>query len=367
MFRILLQSIGITGVVLFIALAFFTDPNQEVAFRREMNQAASAIPMGTSSNSAGASRVEAEKDEENKALLDTSSTEDAPQQPEERTPPSLQEQLSPKTYSTLVNILCNSTSGKLPISGSGVIIDPRGVILTNAHVAQFLLLDSEPSVNLSCVIRTGSPAKAAWKASILYIPSAWVEAHAGDIAKPKPLGTGEHDFALLLITSTLDGSPLPISFPYLTPDIREKAHKPGSTVLLTAYPAEFAGNDATTASLLAFSTLTKIDNVLTFDKDTVDVFSFGPAALAQSGSSGGSVVDVEGKLIGIISTTSDGATLAQRDLRAVSLSYINRALLSGTGNDLQTTLAKNVAQEAALFMNEKAPALAQMILSKLPR
>ena len=43
------------------------------------------------------------------------------------------------TRPALVNILCRPRgAGPIasPISGSGVIIDPRGVILTNAHVAQ---------------------------------------------------------------------------------------------------------------------------------------------------------------------------------------------------------------------------------------
>ena len=60
----------------------------------------------------------------------------------------------------LVNILCETSSGSLhPVSGSGVIIDPRGVILTNAHVAQYVLLASQPNVGLTCMIRTGSPAQ----------------------------------------------------------------------------------------------------------------------------------------------------------------------------------------------------------------
>ena len=31
-----------------------------------------------------------------------------------------------------------------PISGSGVIVDSRGVVLTNAHVGQFFLLHDYP-------------------------------------------------------------------------------------------------------------------------------------------------------------------------------------------------------------------------------
>src|SRR5581483_7670669 len=84
------------------------------------------------------------------------------------TPPPSAPELSPETVnatlrSSLVNILCTTVGGGLfrPISGSGVIIDTRGVILTNAHVAQFFLLKDYPfKNNIQCVVRTGSPAQA---------------------------------------------------------------------------------------------------------------------------------------------------------------------------------------------------------------
>src|SRR6185436_12542444 len=81
------------------------------------------------------------------------------------------ETIDPAVRSALVNILCMPQGGSLrPISGSGVIIDPRGVILTNAHVAQYVLLSESPQINLTCSIRTGSPASPRWKAVVLYIP-----------------------------------------------------------------------------------------------------------------------------------------------------------------------------------------------------
>ena len=54
------------------------------------------------------------------------------------TPVFSSEELNLKARRALVNILCTTKRGGLfsPISGSGVFIDPRGVILTNAHVGQ---------------------------------------------------------------------------------------------------------------------------------------------------------------------------------------------------------------------------------------
>ena len=43
------------------------------------------------------------------------------------------------TRDAIVNIFCTTKSGGSfkPITGSGVVIDKRGIILTNAHVAQY--------------------------------------------------------------------------------------------------------------------------------------------------------------------------------------------------------------------------------------
>src|SRR3989344_1157804 len=58
-------------------------------------------------------------------------------------PPQKFDVINERARPTLVNILCGARSGTFrPISASGVIIDPRGVILTNAHVAQYFLLAS---------------------------------------------------------------------------------------------------------------------------------------------------------------------------------------------------------------------------------
>ena len=65
------------------------------------------------------------------------------------------------TREALVNVFCTTKSGGSfkPTTGSGVIIDERGVILTNAHVAQYYLLEDYLVEDfVSCVIRTDSPA-----------------------------------------------------------------------------------------------------------------------------------------------------------------------------------------------------------------
>jgi len=268
----------------------------------------------------------------------------------------------------LVNILCSSTAdGVRPTSGSGVIIDPRGVILTNAHVAQYVLLSENSQVNLSCVIRTGSPAREAWIADVLFIPPAWVEEHASDLVASAPTETGEHDYSLLLITRSLDGNPisLPSSFPALEVDTREAIGFLGDQVLTAGYPAEFIGSVAAQSQLNVASSITSIKDLLTFKTSTVDLISLGGVAEAQSGSSGGPVVNAWGRLIGLITTTSEGATTAERDLRALTISYINRDIKGQSGSDLASILNGNLAAEAAAFRNAVAPHLTQLLIDQI--
>lgn len=268
----------------------------------------------------------------------------------------------------LVNILCAPRSGALrPVSGSGVVIDARGVILTNAHVAQYVLLSQSPRIDLSCTVRTGSPATPRWIPEVLYIPPAWVKAHAHEISDQRPLGTGEHDYALLLIARSTDGSPLPSTFPALPFDTREAIGFQGDSVLAASYPAEFVGGLATQFGLYPASSVTAIRQLLTFETGTVDLLSLGGVIEAQSGSSGGAVVNAWGRLIAIIATTSEGETTALRDLRAVTLSYISRDLAAQTQFDLPTILGGDVAAEAAQFNAEAAPDLIRLFIEELAR
>ena len=77
-------------------------------------------------------------------------------------------------------------------TGSGVIIDPRGIILTNAHVAQNFLFENAPTFgNTDCIIRAGSPASPFYDAEILYISPSWIKENAQSFKEEDPIGTGE--------------------------------------------------------------------------------------------------------------------------------------------------------------------------------
>lgn len=267
--------------------------------------------------------------------------------------------------SAIVNIYCQSKGKVGSISGSGVVIDERGVILTNAHVAQYMLLATDPTMKMECFIRTGSPSQNRYKAELLFLPSPWIAEHAADIAAKRPTGTGEHDYALLRIANTIDGTSLPASFPYLPFDTREVIAFAGDKVLLAGYPAEFAIQGSRGTTLYPTSVFTRIGELLTFGESSVDLVSLGGAVLAQSGSSGGATVNLWGQLVGIISTTSAGETTAERELRAITLSYISRDLAIQTGSTLSIFLAGDLSAKASVFINTEAPALTAKLLENL--
>jgi S1-C subfamily serine protease len=266
----------------------------------------------------------------------------------------------------LVNILCMPQSGSLrPISGSGVIIDPRGVILTNAHVAQYVLLSESPQINLVCNIRTSSPASPHWKAVVLYIPQIWVDSHYQLINSDHISGTGEHDYALLYIVSDTQGNPVTASFPYLPVETRENVAFQGDNVLVAGYPAEFVGGIAAQQNLYAATSPSTIKQLLTFNTSTVDVFNVGGVIEAQGGSSGGPVINAWRHIVGIIVTTSEGSSTASRDLHALSLNYIERDLVEQTTKGLNTILSGDVAQLAQEFSLETAHEMVQKYIDFL--
>jgi len=276
------------------------------------------------------------------------------------------DQLNVNVRTALVNILCMPRGGSLsPVSGSGVLIDPRGVILTNAHVAQYVLLSEDPRVNLSCTVRTGAPATARWVPSVLYIPPVWVDEHASEILTAHPSGTGEHDYALLLITGTVDGTPVPTDFPYLPVDTRSAVAFPTDNVLVASYPAEFLGGIAAEYNLYPASSVASVGQFYTFTTASPDVLALGGVIEAQSGSSGGAVVNAWGRLVGLIVTTSEGTTTSQRDLHALALSYIERDLKAQTGIGLAGTLDGNVYGALQIFTADSTPDLTNLFLKQL--
>lgn len=321
-----------------------------------------AAPSATST--ATSTKVAAAKEPVKAAVPTTEPKSHTATSPVATAPAAIAPQLSQEVVNNaaraaLVNILCMS-NGTIPgLSGSGVIIDSRGVILTNAHVAQYFLLQDFPTkANIECVVRTGSPAEARYTAELLYIPPAWVAANASQLRAAKAIGTGEHDYAFVRITGRTDGSALPASFPHLEMDARFP--EIGEPMLLASYPAGFLGTETIQKSLYASSAVTYTTQLFTFDdnRTKVDLFSIGGTVLSQGGSSGGAVLRLkDGKLAGLIATATVADSTGGRDLRAITFSHINNSLEAAGMGGIAALLVGNVAAKAATFNAQVAPGL----------
>jgi hypothetical protein len=281
-------------------------------------------------------------------------------------PPLSFEYINLNARNSLVNIICTTGANSLtPISASGVLIDPRGVILTNAHVGQYFLLEKDPRMKVDCHIRTGSPARSGFRAELAYLPPTWINEHAHQITEAMPTGTGEHDWAILRVTKSIDGGSLPDGFPFVSPDTREAAGFTDDSVLLASYPAGFIGGSTVQHSLYSASTITNIKKLYTFATGSVDLLSLGGVIVAQGGSSGGAVINEWNHLIGVIVTSSDAETTSERDLRAITIAHIDRSLKKHTGKGLLDFLSGDIFERTADFQNNVAPELTELLIEAI--
>lgn len=276
------------------------------------------------------------------------------------------EELNTKARASLVNVLCTTRSGGYlnPITGSGVIIDPRGIILTPAHVAQyFLLRNYGVPDNVQCIIRTGDPAGALYTATLLYLPPAWIDENASELVASQALGTGEYDYAFLLITGRTNPlASLPASFPYLP--LNWGNPKNGDQMLLASYPAGFLQAENITKNLYIASAYATVRQLYVFHDDTpwIELFSVPGTVLSQAGSSGGAAVRAhDGSLAGIIVTSTTASSTSDRDLRAITIAHIEHSLQSAGEGGILTLLSGDMAKKASDFNANVAPGLTKKL------
>ncbi len=268
----------------------------------------------------------------------------------------------------IVNIICTTVQGGLlnPISASGVIIDPRGIVLTNAHVGQYLLLKDYPFIgNISCILRMGSPAQPKYTVELMYLPPAWITANAKQINATDPTGTGENDYAFLHITGVINPQTmtLPTSFPFLP--ISYDDPKLGENILVAGYPAGFLGGITIAMSLYSTSTIVPIATLYTFDVGTIDLVSLGASIAAQKGVSGGAAVKQYGQLIGVEATAREATNTADRDLRAITIGHIDRSLTKERGVGLSSLLAADPSLFAQTYQLTIAPTLTRQLIDAI--
>jgi S1-C subfamily serine protease len=280
----------------------------------------------------------------------------------------------PSTYTkdpleALVNIYCTFVTKDTirTTTGTGFFVHSDGVIITNAHVAQYLLLETTDLLGeADCVIRQGNPAIAKYRVELLYLPPAWIQRNAAVIDAIAPTGTGERDYALLYVSEPLNDEPLPARFPALAVDTELLPHTiKGEAVEAAGYPAtDLIANGASTP-LIPRKAETSITELYTFGSNYADVISIGGTAVGAEGSSGGPVINNTGKAIGIIVTRGDDDADGKGSLRAITLSHIERTILEETGFSLAKNISGNLPYRAKIFNETLSPFLINILATEL--
>ncbi len=264
-------------------------------------------------------------------------------------------------FDAIVNIFCTMVTGDYirTTTGSGFFIDPDGIIMSNAHVAQFLLLEETNDLGeVKCIVRSGNPASPQYEAELLYISPAWIQENSKVLSTEVPMGTGERDYALLYVTKRVDDSPLPAVFPALGYDADLL---PLSTrnefVLAAGYPAAPLLIEGPSAELIPRKATTTVSELYTFGSNHADVFSIRGSSVGAEGSSGGPVLNSDGDVIGIIVTRGDDSSDGAGSLRAITLSHIEQTIQQETGFDLAQNLGGDISYRADVFAETMAPFL----------
>ena len=262
----------------------------------------------------------------------------------------------------VINIFCTYQKGNYLsyITGSGVVIDQKGVILTNSHVAQYVLLADYLNNKLhTCVGRVGTPARNAYTLKVLYISSAWINSNNQDMSEANPTGTGQSDYALLVITGSSDKNSLS-QFPSLP--LSKQNVLIGDQVTVLGYPAGSLDPVSVKTNLQRLSDRTSIKATYAFDNSGVsDLITTGGTLVAQRGSSGGAVIGNDNILQGIITTSIADPSTGSRSLSAITTNYIDKDLQNHIGQGIESLLSGDVRTNADIFEQTIGAGLAQTL------
>ncbi len=188
-------------------------------------------------------------------------------------------------------IQLDSTSGGLEpgcFSGSGSLISPDGLILTNAHVLEVDESCPYDTIGVSLLARSDQPPELLYLADLLVIDPFL-------------------DLAVVRIAADLNGAPVAASFPYL--ELGDSgAVNLGDQLLVLGYPG--IGGDTITLTRGAVSGFTE-------ERDIEGRAWIKTDATISGGNSGGSAVNSDGELVGVPTIAGSGANVDPTDCRVI--------------------------------------------------
>jgi hypothetical protein len=138
-------------------------------------------------------------------------------------------------------------------------------------------------------------------------------------------------------------------------------------VLQAGYAAGFLGGITIQNDLYASTAWTAIRDIFTFNANTVDLIALGGSIVAQSGSSGGPVVNQNGIVVGVIVTSSGTGDTSTRDLHAITSAYIVRDFESERGKSLSQALSSDLASEVSIYTSVYAPSAKATLIAEIEK
>ncbi|MBI4132291.1 MAG: trypsin-like peptidase domain-containing protein [Candidatus Sungbacteria bacterium] len=229
--------------------------------------------------------------------------------------PSLTNQQFYERYAgAVVQVFCRTQ--REIFAASGVIVNERGLVLTNAHVAEIVRASGAEN----CRARHENPASEFAKLEIVFI--------ADTSLKIADTAVSQRDVAFLRLiepTESFRFAPIAVGFV-----------ERGITLLTLGYPSEFLESISTTQhSNLVFSSL-RVDDYVDVDGNaaTAEAYDSKGGIALQQGSSGTALFTPSGEVVGLIFATTKGATTADREGIALTTPYIDKIMRLEAGEGL---------------------------------